>query len=62
MALTFGPSSTRTTISVNIMNDDAYELTETFSATLSFDGAPVPRVTLSPDAAIATILDDDGEL
>ena len=61
MLLTFGPGNTDTTINVTIMNDDAYELTETFSASLSFDGDPVPRVTLSPDAAVATILDDDGE-
>ena len=61
MRLTFSPSSTRTTIIVNITNDDAYELTETFRATLSFNENSIQFVILSPDAAIATIMDDDGE-
>ena len=61
MLLTFGPRNTSTTINVNTLNDDAYERTETFNASLSFDGDPVPTVTLSPDAAVATIVDDDGE-
>ena len=61
MLLTFGPGNTATTIEVNILNDDAYELTETLNASLSFAGDPVPRVILSPDVAVTTIVDDDGE-
>ena len=59
--LTFTPTNTMTTITVSIANDDAYELTETFNATLSFNGDPVPRVTLSPATAVTTIVDDDGQ-
>ena len=59
--LTFNLTNTLTTITVSIVNDDAYELTETFDTTLSFDGDPVPRVTLSPATAVTTIVDDDGQ-
>ena len=61
MLLTFTSSNTMTTITVSIANDDVYELTETFNVTLSFDGDPVPRVTLSPATAVTTIVDDDGQ-
>ena len=61
MLLTFSSTNTTTTITLSIANDDVYELTETFNAALSFDGDPVPRVTLSPATAVTTIVDDDGQ-
>ena len=60
MLLTFGPASNRIDIPVTIMNNNVYELTEKFNGVLSFPGDPVPRVTLSPNSADVTILDDDG--
>ena len=60
MLLTFGPTYTSTDISVTIININTYELTETFNETLTFPGDPNPRVTLAPDTAQITILDDDG--
>ena len=58
--LTFGPNSNRSEILVTIVDDNVYELTEKFNGVLSFPGDPVPRVTLSPNSADVTILDDDG--
>ena len=46
---------------VLLVNDTIFELTEQFGASLAFPGAPPPRVTLAPDAAQVTILDDDGQ-
>ena len=61
MLLTFSLDIAVITITVSIANDDVYELTETFNATLSFDGDPIPRVILSPATAVTTIVDDDGQ-
>ena len=47
--------------SVPLIDDTAFELTEQFGASLAFPGAPPPRVTLAPDTAQVTILDDDGQ-
>ena len=46
---------------VSLIDDGIFELTEQFGASLAFPGAPPPRVTLAPDAAQVTILDDDGQ-
>ena len=55
-------SVTRTVdASVPLIGDDIFELTELFGANLSFPGVPPPRVTLAPDNAEVTILDDDGQ-
>ena len=55
-------SVTRTVdASVPLVGDSIFELTELFGASLSFPGAPPPRVTLAPDNAQVTILDDDGQ-
>ena len=43
-------------ISVPLINDDIFELTETFQATLSSQDA---RVTIDSGVANVTILDDD---
>ena len=47
--------------SVLLVDDTTFELTEQFGASLAFLGTPPPRVTLAPDAAQVTILDDDGQ-
>ena len=39
-----------------------FELTESFSGVLSLPGGPIDRMTLSPDSAVAEIIDDDGQL
>ena len=48
-------------VSVPVIGDNVFELIEQFGATLTFPGAPPPRVTLVPDSAQVTILDDDGQ-
>ena len=48
-------------VPVPIIGDNIFELTELFSASLTFPGAPVPRVVLVPDSVEVTILDDDGQ-
>ena len=48
-------------VPVPIIGDNIFEMTELFSASLAFPGAPIPRVTLAPDSAEVTILDDDGQ-
>ena len=48
-------------IPVPITDDGIFELTELLSASLTFPGAPIPRVILAPDSAEVTILDDDGQ-
>ena len=60
LLLTFDPSTSHIDVSVTLLNDSIFELTEKFSATLSFPGDPLPGVTLSPDSAQITIFDDDG--
>ena len=59
LLLTFD-SVTTNNVTVTIIGDTIFELTESFNAFLSFPGAPVPRVTLAPDSAQTTIIDDDG--
>ena len=58
--LTFDSATTSIDVPVTIIDDTVFELTESFIVTLSFPGAPVPGVTLDPDSAQTTILDDDG--
>ena len=60
LLLTFDSVTTTIDIPVTIIDDTAFELRESFNASLSFPGAPVPRVTLSPDSAQTTIFDEDG--
>jgi hypothetical protein len=55
-------STTRTVdVSVPLIDDSIFEQTEMFGASLEFPGAPPPRVSLAPDTAQVTILDDDGQ-
>ena len=60
LLLTFDSVTTNIDVPVNIIGDTIFELTESFNASLSFPGDPVPRVTLDPDSAQTTIIDDDG--
>ena len=48
-------------ISIPIINDDAFELTELFSASLSLISPLTSRITVDPDEANITIEDDDSE-
>ena len=50
-----------TTISVPIINNDAFELMESFSASLSLVSPVTSRITVAPDEASITIEDDDSE-
>ena len=60
--LTFGPANTLVDIPVTINDNNVYELTEMFSAAISFPGDPLRRVTLSPESALISIIDEDGQL
>ena len=56
----FDSTTTAIDVPVTISGDNVFELIELFNASLLFFGAPIPRVTLAPDSAQVTILDDDG--
>lgn len=58
--LTFGPASTRFDVTVNISNDNIFEVTEYFSASLTLSSQPVERIAVDPDNTDITIFDDDG--
>ena len=62
LLLTFNSITTVIDIPVTINDDNVYELTEMFSAAISFPGDPLPRVTLSPESALISIIDEDGQL
>ena len=47
------------TFTISILNDNMFELTESFVVSLYFPGGPVPRVTLKQSTATVTIYDDD---
>ena len=51
-------------ISIPLINDEIFELTESFVVNLSFsDSQPAfPGVTLSQTSAIVTIFDNDGNI
>ena len=55
------PGQTYANVSVTIINDDAFELTESFSASLSLVSPNTSRITIAPDEASITIEDDDSE-
>lgn len=63
----FDVGETEKTISINIIDDDVFEETETFAVKLtsavasSVDSSDSPHVTLISDSseAVVTILDDD---
>ncbi len=55
---TFNPSNQVTLVRVPLTDDGVYELTETFTASLSFISSAIPLVSFSPDEATVTIRDD----
>ena len=59
--LTFSPGNTSFSVTLTLVDDDTFELTEMLQASLSFPGAAPPRVRFDPSMADITILDDDGE-
>ena len=59
--LTFGPSDTRQTVTVNINNDDIVEELENLFASLTL-GTPGANVEVDPDRAEISIVDNDGEV
>ena len=58
MTFTFSKDSTRQCFDVGILDDDINEPEKTFLAMLSTGD---PQVTLSPDTATITIIDNDGK-
>ena len=49
------------TVDIPLNNDDIYELTEIFFSNLAFPFAPPERVTINPNRAKITILDDNSK-
>ena len=60
--LTFGPNVTRATTHINVNNDNIFEVTEQFYASLALTGGPINRVAVNSDHATVIILDDDGKI
>ena len=58
--VTLSPGNILVAISVPLVDDGIFELTETFQARLEFPGAPPERVTIDPGEADVTIIDNDG--
>ena len=56
----FGPAVSHFSVNVSLINDNSFELTESFQAGLRFPSPPLPRVTLYPAQGSIEILDDDG--
>ena len=59
---TFDASSNVSTINIPHVNDNIYELVETFWARLRFHGQQPERVRIDPGSTYATIFDDDGNV
>ena len=59
MRLTFNAGTTSLNVSVDLRDDNLYEREEDFNGNLTFVSGE--RVTVSPDNALATILDDEGK-
>lgn len=57
----FNSSQTTFNISIPLINDTVYELTELFGASLGFSDEGPSRVTFEPATAEVHIFDDDGE-
>ncbi len=58
---TFNPSNQVSQVRVPLTDDGVYELTETFTAGLSFLSADIPLVTFSPSEATVTLSDDESK-
>ena len=57
----FNSSVTTYTYNISIINDDYFEFTESFLASLRFTNAAPEGVVLAPENANITIIDDDGK-
>ncbi len=62
MEFTLTASNENIQVPVSLINDGVYELTETFSASLSFTSDVPPHTTISPNNAAITIADDESML
>ena len=60
--LTFNSSNIVKVVPLTILDDDADEIMEVISASLSFPGLAPERVLLQPNTAVIQIYDDDGEM
>ena len=60
MDLTFGPGNTEQVVNIRIIDDLRLETDERFNSTV-FLTATDPAVSLSPDPAGITIIDDDSK-
>ncbi len=49
------------TFDLLLIDDEIFELAESLSARVNFFGMPPARVTLTPETAQLTILDNDGK-
>ena len=62
MEFTFDSIIRVVSASVSLINDDTFELSESFGASLVLAGPPPSnRVTLDPNTTQVIILDDDGQ-
>lgn len=62
MIVTLSATQNAVTITFPLIDDDVFEITELLSASLSFGVEEPARVTISPDSAQISILDDDSKL
>ena len=60
MDLTFGPGNTEQVVNIRIIDDLRLEADERFNSTV-FLTVTDPAVSLSPDTASITIIDDDSK-
>ncbi len=58
---TFSPFNQFAQVRVLLTGDGVYELTETFTAGLSFVSSAIPLVSFPPDEATVTIRDDESK-
>ena len=60
--MTFLISFERPSFNIELINDDIFELDETFVVMLSFAGPPPPRANFTSDEFEVTLVDDDCKL
>lgn len=59
--VTLSSTVTSLNVTIQLIDDDVYELTETLLASLSFNAVPQLDVTINPSGVEITIFDDDSE-
>ena len=59
--LIFTVNCERPYVSIDLMDDEIFELDETFLVRLSFAGAHPPRVSITTEEVVITIVDDDSK-